>query len=194
MFRTIILVPVVFLFLYSSSFAATTYVVDSDHSQIHFSVPHLMFFKVRGNFTEFSGTVDIDLDTKTLTTTRATIKAASVNTRNEERDEHLRSADFFDVANHAEITFISKQVTGSGDNIQVVGDITIRGITKEITLQGSFVGATIDPWGNQRAGFAATATVDRKDFNLIWNRAIETGGVVVGDTVEIGLEIAAVKQ
>lgn len=194
MFRKLLLTSLALLFLYSTGFAATTYVVDTAHSQVHFSVPHLMFFKVRGNFNEFSGTVDIDVDAKTLTHAAATINAASINTRNEERDEHLRSDDFFDVANHSEITFVSKQVSGSGENIQVVGDITIRGVTREITLQGAFVGTTLDPMGNQRAGFTATATVDRKDFGLLWNRAIETGGVVVGDTVEIGLEIAAVKQ
>lgn len=194
MFRIFILIPAVFLFFATNSVAATTYVVDAAHSQIHFSVNHLMFFKVRGNFTEFTGEVDVDPAARTLTAARANISTASVDTRNEERDEHLRSADFFAAADHPAITFVSKQISGSGDNISVVGDISIRGVTKEITLTGSFVGATTDPWGNERTGFVATGTLDRKDFGLVWNRALETGGVVVGDTVEIGLEIAAVKQ
>ena len=194
MIRSFILIPACFFLLVSGSVAASTYVVDAAHSQIHFSVTHLMFFKVRGTFTDFSGSADIDPAAQTLTTARATINAASVDTRNEERDEHLRSDDFFDVENHPTITFVSKSVSGSGDNITVVGDITIRGVTKEITLNGSFVGATTDPWGNQRAGFVATGELNRKDFGLNWNRALEAGGVVVGDTVEIGLEIAAVQQ
>jgi len=193
MIRSLLLIPVFFL-LVSGSVAASTYVVDTAHSQIHFSVTHLMFFKVRGTFTEFSGTVDIDPAAKTLTAARATINTASVDTRDVKRDEHLRSADFFDAANHPAINFTSKSVSGSGDNITVVGDITIRGVTKEITLKGSFVGAMTDHMGNERAGFVATGEVNRKDFGLNWNRALETGGVVVGDKVEIGLEIAAVKQ
>ena len=194
MIRLSILISVCFFMLASASTAATTYSVDTAHSQIHFSVTHLMFFKVRGTFTDFSGSADIDPGTQTLTSARATISAASIDTRNDERDEHLRSDDFFDVENHPSITFVSKSVSGSGDNITVIGDITIRGITREITLSGSFVGATTDPWGNQRAGFVATGTLDRKDFGLMWNRALETGGVVVGDTVEIGLEVAAVRN
>lgn len=194
MFRKLLLTSLALLFLYSTGFAATTYVVDTPHTQIHFSVTHLMFFKVRGTFTEFSGEVDVDPAAQTLTAARATIQTASVDTREAKRDEHLRSDDFFDAENHPTITFVSKSVTGTGENIEVVGDITIRGVTKEITLQGSFVGAMIDHQGNERAGFVATGTLNRKDFGLNWNRAIETGGVVVGDTVEIGLEIAAVKQ
>jgi polyisoprenoid-binding protein YceI len=194
MIRSFVLIPVFVLFLVSSSMAATTYVVDTAHSQIHFSVTHLMFFKVRGTFTDFTGTVDVDPAAKTLSAAQATINTASVDTREDKRDEHLRSDDFFDAANHPTITFVSKSVSGSGDNITVVGDITIRGVTKEITLTGSFVGAMIDHQGNERAGFVATGEVNRKDFGLNWNRAVETGGVVVGDTVEIGLEIAAVKK
>ncbi|WP_224746922.1 YceI family protein [Pelovirga terrestris] len=194
MFRSLLMIPVFLLTFVAGSAAATTYMVDATHSQIHFSVNHLMFFKVRGTFNEFSGSVDVDPVAKTLTAAAATINTATVNTRDEKRDEHLRSDDFFDVANHPTISFTSKTVSGAGDNIRVVGDITIRGVTKEITLNGSFVGAMTDHMGNERAGFVATGEVNRKDFGLNWNRALETGGVVVGDTVEIGLEIAAVKQ
>ena len=194
MFRIFILIPAILMIFAVNNVAATTYVVDAAHSQIHFSVTHLMFFKVRGTFNEFSGSVDVDPVAKTLSVARATINTATINTRDEKRDEHLRSDDFFDATNHPTISFTSKQVSGSADNIRVVGDITIRGVTKEITLKGSFVGAMTDHMGNERAGFVATGEVNRKDFGLNWNRALETGGVVVGDTVEIGLEIAAVKQ
>ncbi len=194
MFKTFLMVPVFLLFLTSNSPAADTYVVDAAHSQIHFSVAHLMVFKVRGNFNEFSATVTVDPTQQTLTAASATIKTDSINTRNEKRDEHLRSADFFETGTFPEITFVSKKVSGSGDNIQVVGDLTIRGITRELTLNGSFVGAATDPMGNSRAGFEAVGQINRKDFGLNWNKALETGGFVVGDTVDIGLEIAAVKQ
>jgi len=194
MIRSFLLIPVFLMFLVTSSVAADTYVVDAAHSNIHFSVTHLMFFKVRGTFTDFSGSADVDPAAQTLTAAKATINTASVDTRNEKRDEHLRSDDFFDAVNHPTISFTSKSVSGSGENITVVGDITIRGITKEVTLNGSFVGAMTDHMGNERAGFVATGELNRKDFGLNWNKALETGGVVVGDMVEIGLEIAAVKQ
>lgn len=194
MLRVVLLIPLTFVLLTAGSFAATTYVVDPDHSQIHFSVAHLMVFKVRGNFNEFAATVDVDPEKQTLTATSATIKTDSINTRNQKRDEHLRSADFFETAKFPAMTFVSKTVSGSGDNIQVVGDLTIRGITREVTLNGSFVGAATDPMGNSRAGFEATGQVDRKDFGLNWNKALEAGGFVVGDIIDIGLEIAAVEQ
>lgn len=181
------------LFLAPLAFAAK-YNVDVPHTQIHFSVAHLMVFKVRGNFTDFSGEIDIDTAGKTLTSASATINAASIDTRNKKRDDHLRSADFFDVKKFPEISFVSKSVSGSGDDITVVGDLTIKGITKEVTLKGSFAGALVGPWGNQRAGFTATGMVDRKDFGLLWNKALETGGVVVGDEITIGLEIEAIAQ
>jgi polyisoprenoid-binding protein YceI len=194
MFRLFLMIPVSLLFLTSNSPAADTYVVDPAHSQIHFSVAHLMVFKVRGNFNDFSATVTVDPAQQTLTAASATIQTESINTRNEKRDEHLRSGDFFETGKFPEITFVSKKVSGSGDNIQVVGDLTIRGITREVTLNGSFVGAATDPMGNSRAGFEATGQINRKDFGLNWNKALETGGFVVGDMVDIGLEIAAVQQ
>lgn len=181
------------LFIAPAAFAAQ-YTVDVPHTQIHFSVAHLMVFKVRGSFTDFSGQVDIDTANKTLTSASATIAAASIDTRNQKRDDHLRSADFFDVKNYPTISFVSKSVSGSGDDITVVGDLTIKDVTREVTLKGSFSGTIIGPWGNSRAGFIASGAVDRKDFGLTWNKALETGGVVVGDTITIGLEVEAVAQ
>jgi len=183
----------ILLFIVPNLYAAN-YTIDVPHTQIHFSVAHLMVFKVRGNFTDFSGEIDIDTNNKTLVSAQATIDATSIDTRNKKRDDHLRSADFFDVAKYPEISFISKSVNGNGDNITVVGDLTIKGITKEITLKGSFAGVAKDPWGNNRAGFAATGEVDRREFGLTWNKALEAGGVVVGDTITIGLEVESIAQ
>ena len=181
------------LFSVPTAFAAT-YAVDTAHTQIHFTIPHLMVFKVRGNFNDFSGTVEVDPDKQTLTSAQATIRTASIDTRNEKRDGHLRSADFFAVDQHPEITFVTKTINGSAEDITVVGDLTIKGISKEITLKGAFLGAATDPWGNKRAGFEATGQIDRRDFGLTYNKALETGGVLVGDIVEIGLEVEAVAQ
>ncbi len=183
-----------FLLFAATPVIAATYVVDSVHSQVHFSVPHLMMFKVRGNFNSFNGSIEVDRASKTLSGAQAEIEAASVNTNNQKRDEHLRSADFFDAANHPQITFVSKRINGNGKDITMVGDLTIRGVTREVVLTGSYLGETPDPWGNMRTGFEARGQIDRRDFGLTWNKALETGGFVVGDQVEIGIEVAAVEQ
>ncbi len=180
--------------LLASTALAANYSVDAPHTQIHFTVPHLVAFKVRGTFTDFNATLEADAAAKKLTSVAATVKAVSIDTRNDQRDNHLRSADFFDVTKYPELTFKSTDIKGSGDNITVIGDLTIKGITKEIVLTGNFAGTAVDPWGNERAGFEATGEIDRKDFGLTWNQALETGGVLVGDKITIGLEIEAVKQ
>ncbi len=180
--------------LLASGAAAEIYNIDSAHTQIHFTVPHLVAFKVRGNFNDFTGTVNIDTQAKQLTSAQAVIKTASIDTRNTQRDEHLRSGDFFAVNEYPELTFKSKKITGSGDNITVVGDLTIKDVTKEVVLKGAFAGTAVDPWGNKRAGFEANGEIDRKDFGLNWNKALEAGGFLVGDKVEIGLEVEAVAQ
>jgi polyisoprenoid-binding protein YceI len=182
------------LFITIPTTFAATYQLDPAHTQIHFTIPHLMVFKVRGNFNDFAGTVQTDATSMTLTSAKATIQTASIDTRNQKRDKHLRSADFFEAEKYPEISFVSKQVTGSGSDITVVGDLTIKGVTKEVTLTGGFLGAATDPWGNQRAGFEATGKISRSEFGLTWNKALETGGVVVGDEVKIGLEVEAIMQ
>ncbi|MDX2493928.1 MAG: YceI family protein [Desulfuromusa sp.] len=181
------------LLIASTSFAET-FQVDTPHTQIHFSVQHLVVFKVRGNFNDFVGVVDTDPKSKTIVSAEATIQTASVDTRNEKRNKHLRSVDFFNAAEYPEIHFKSKKVTGSGDNITLVGDMTIKGVTKEIVLKGSFLGTTTGPRGKLRAGFEATGTINRKDFGLNWNKVTETGGIIVGDEIQIGLEIESVVQ
>lgn len=179
------------LFFASTAFAET-FVVDTNHTQIHFSVQHLVVFKVRGNFNDFVGSLEADPKTRTLVSVQATIQAASIDTRIKKRDKHLRSSDFFDAAKYPEIQFKSKKVTGSGDNISVTGDLTIKGITKEVVLNGSFLGTTTGPQGKLRAGFEATGTINRKDFGLNWNKVTETGGLIVGDEIQIGLEIESI--
>ncbi|MBF0350264.1 MAG: polyisoprenoid-binding protein [SAR324 cluster bacterium] len=182
-----------FLVLSTSALAAR-YDVDPVHSQVHFTIPHLVMFKVRGTFTDMSGQVEVDTTKQTITAVQGTVKSASIDTRESKRDEHLRSPDFFDTAQYPEITFVSKKITGKGSKITVVGDLTIHGVTKSVELKGSYLGANKDPWGNERTGFEATGKINRKDFGLTWNKALETGGFVVGDEVQIGLEIEAVKQ
>ncbi len=193
MLKKMLLTLIALLIAVPGSFAAT-YQLDPAHTQIHFTIPHLMVFKVRGNFNDFTGTVEADPAAQTLSGAQATIQMTSIDTRNQKRDDHLRSPDFFEVAKYPEMTFASKSVSGNSNDITVVGDLTIKGITKEVTLKGAFLGAATDPWGNQRAGFEATGQINRKDFGLTWNKALETGGVVVGEDVEIGLEVEAVLQ
>ncbi|MFK5925542.1 MAG: YceI family protein [Desulfuromusa sp.] len=178
--------------LIASTSAAETFLVDPSHTQIHFLVKHLVVFKVRGNFNDFVGSIEADPKTKTLISAEATIQTASVNTRIEKRDKHLRSSDFFDAAKYPQINFKSKKITGSGDNITMVGDITIKGITKEIVLKGSFLGVATGPGGKLRAGFEATGMLNRKDFGLNWNKLTEAGGLVVSDEIQIGLEIESI--
>ncbi len=173
--------------------SADVYQVDPVHSQLQFTVDHLMIFKVSGTFDDFQGTIEADSATGSLTSARAVIKVASIDTREPKRDDHLRSTDFFDAANHPELTFVSKKIEGSGNAITVYGDLTIRGTTREVALKGSFRGTNTDPWGNQRAGFSAGTVINRHDYGLNWNKALETGGVLVGDDVTINLEIQAIQ-
>ncbi len=192
MFKKIIVLIITLVFSATALFAAT-YKVDPVHTQVHFTVPHLMMFKVRGEFTDYSGTVEVD-DKNKITAANATIKTASIDTREQKRDDHLRSPDFFNVAEYPTITFTSNRFVQSGDTVTAYGKLTIRGITKDIVLTGKFLGVNTDPWGNVRAGFEAATTINRHDFGLSWNKALETGGFVVGDLVDIGLEVQAIKQ
>lgn len=171
---------------------AAVYQVDPVHSQVAFSVDHLVVFKVSGAFKEYQGEIVADSAAKTLKSATAQIKVASIDTREPKRDDHLRSADFFDAEHHPEMTFVSKGIEGNGNNITVKGDLTIRGTTREVSLHGRFLGENTDPWGNVRAGFSASTVINRHDFGLSWNKALETGGFVVGDNVTINLDIQGV--
>lgn len=177
--------------------SATLWKLDPAHTQIEFSVKHMMFTKVRGQFSDFEGTVELDTDNPAASSVNVTIDAASIDTGVSDRDKHLRSADFFDVEKYPEITFRSKDVRGAiqeGGAFEVVGDLTIHGVTREVTLEASFEGTGTDPWGGSRAGFTASTSIDRRDFDLKWNQALETGGILVGHEVGISLQVQAVME
>ena len=192
MYKKLFSMLAMLIFVAQLAFAAT-YQVDPVHSQVEFSVNHLVVFKVSGSFNDYQGVIEADWGSKVLTSVQADINVASIDTREVKRDSHLLSADFFDAENHPLMTFTSKRVEGSGDNITVVGDLTIRGTTKEVALKGSFRGENTDPWGNVRAGFSASTVINRHDYGLSWNKALETGGFVVGDNVTINLEIQGIR-
>ena len=169
--------------------------IDSSHSGIHFSVRHMVVAKVRGQFERWTGTVFAQNGELDKATVEVTIDASSIQTGVADRDAHLKSADFFDVASYPEITFKGREIKPvSNGRFVLVGDLTIRGTTREIELQVSDAGQVKDPWGNVRAGFSARGSLDRKDYGLTWNQALETGGLVVGDRIEIEIEVEAVKQ
>lgn len=171
------------------------YVIDPSHSHAAFSVRHVMVSNVRGEFQKFSGEISYDPARPEATTASVSIDVASISTREEKRDAHLRSADFFDVEKFPTITFQSKGAKASGDGLAVVGDLTIHGVTREVTLAVSEItGEHNDPWGNTRIGGSASTKIKRSDFGMVWNAAIEAGGVLVGDEVKIQLEVELIKQ
>lgn len=177
--------------------ATTTWQIDPAHSSIEFTVKHMMFTTVRGRFKEVSGTILIDDANPDQSSTTAEIGAASIDTGTPDRDTHLKSADFLDVEKNPKLTFRSRKVHGAapkaGDQFKVIGDLTIRGTTKEVTLDCTYEGQGKDPWGNEKAGFTATTKIDRREWGLQWNQALETGGILVANEVKIEAEIQAVK-
>jgi polyisoprenoid-binding protein YceI len=172
--------------------STSTWQVDPAHSQVEFGVRHMMISTVKGFFTGVEGAVRLDEEDLSRSRVEVTIDASSVDTRNDDRDNHLRSADFLDVETHPTITFRSREVEGTPESFQVTGDLTIRGETRPVTFQAEKLGGGTDPWGNQRLGFRGETKVSREDFGLTWNQALETGGVLVGDEVRISLEVQAV--
>ena len=171
------------------------WMIDPAHSRIEFLVRHMMISKVRGVFEQFNGSVALDEDNPANTTVEVFIDAASLNTRDERRDAHLRSADFLDAENHPHLTFRSKKVERLGENTaRMTGDLTIRGVTREVVMDVEFNGIAKSPWGQESAGFTAHTAINRKDWGLTWNQALETGGVLVGDEIEINIELELIKQ
>lgn len=173
---------------------AGDYDVDPSHSQVGFAVKHLVISNVKGTFQKLSGKFTFDETKKVFTSGEAIIDAKSIFTNEAKRDEHLRSPDFLDADKNPEIKFVLKSGKVTGNSVQVAGDLTIRGVTKPVTLSGQFLGAAKDPWGNQRVGFTATGKIKRADFGLTWNKAMESGGVVVGDEVTLTIELEAIKK
>jgi polyisoprenoid-binding protein YceI len=168
--------------------------IDAVHSGINFSIRHMVVSKVRGRFAKYAGTINIDDGDLTRSVIDATIDASSIDTGTAQRDAHLRSADFFDAERFPELKFRSKRIERTADDrYRVIGDLTIRDVTREVSLDVEYGGQAKDPWGNQRVGFVAKASVDRNDFGLKWNQVLEAGGVLVGDRVDVELEVQAVK-
>nr|MBI3612158.1 polyisoprenoid-binding protein [Nitrospirota bacterium] len=169
------------------------YDVDRDHSAIEFRVAHMVVSKTTGRFMDYSGFIEMDPEALTVKTIDATIKTASVNTNHEKRDTHLRGPDFFNVEQFPTMTYKLKSYRKSGEDYQAVGELTLLGVTKEITLVGKFNGVAKDPWGNVRAGFTAEGKLNRKEFGMNWSKQLDNGGLVVGDEVFIKLDIECIK-
>ncbi|HVT03749.1 MAG TPA: YceI family protein [Thermoanaerobaculia bacterium] len=172
----------------------TAWKLDPSHTSVEFSAKHIMITTVRGRIADVEGTIYTDEGNPGNSSVEAVLKGESLDTRSLQRDEHLRSADFLDVEKYPTITFRSTRVEGSKEEFKVIGDLTIRGTTKEITLAVTFEGSGKDPWGGERIGFTATGKIDRREFGLTWNQALETGGVVVSNEIKISIEAQATKQ
>ncbi|QGQ18592.1 polyisoprenoid-binding protein [Cellulomonas sp. JZ18] len=170
-----------------------TWAVDASHSEASFTVRHAGISKVRGTVGITSGTLTVGEDLESSSVV-VTLDPASVDTRDANRDGHLKSADFFEVETYPEWTFTSTAVRAAGDDYVIAGDLTIHGVTRPVELETTFNGTAVDPFGNQRAGFEASVTISRKDFGLTWNAALEAGGVLVADKVRIDLDVSAIKQ
>lgn len=169
----------------ASAIFAGTYTIDKPHTSVGFKVKHVMVSNTKGNFTDFDGSFEYDEATKTLKSLNGTIKATSINTDNQKRDEHLKSADFFDVAKYPDITFKMAKI----ENNKLYGTLTIKGVSKDVAFDYENGGVGNDPFGNSKAGFSFEGTINRKDFGLTWNKVLEAGGVAVGDDVKIEIEI-----
>ena len=179
----------------ASAPSRTTWKIDANHSLVEFSVRHMMITTVKGRFAEVEGSVEYDEANPTNSSVDVQIPVASIDTRSADRDAHLRSADFFDAENHPYLTFVSRRIEPRGeDEFTAYGDLTIRGVTREVALEGEFAGTGQSPYGFRVAGFSARTKINRRDYGLTWKAALETGGVLVGDEVKISLEVEAIQQ
>ena len=169
----------------------TTWTIDPSHSVVEFSVKHMVFATAKGRFSEFTGAINLDKENPANSSVSVEIAAASIDTRDAKRDEHLKSADFFDVESFPTLSFTSTKVEPKGDDLRVEGDLTIHGVTKPVVLEAEFNGQGANPWGQQVISYSATTKINRKDFGLNWNAALESGGVLVSDDVKISIEIEA---
>jgi len=176
----------------------STWQIDPSHSLVEFSAKHLMITTVKGRFTTVSGTIEVDEQNPDRSRVEAEIATATLVTGAEQRDQHLRSPDFLDVEKFPTISFRSKRIQGTtknpGDEFRVTGDLTIHGTTREVTLDAVYEGTGKDPWGGERVSFSATTKIDRRDFGLTWNQALETGGLLVGNDIKISIEVQAVAR
>jgi len=172
-----------------------TYTLDPAHTRIGFHARHAMVTKVRGSFNEFEGAAEVNGDDPSKSSVNVTIKTASIDTRNEQRDGHLKTNDFLDIETFPEITFASTSVEQlDGDTFKVAGDLTIKGITQQVSIDFDFEGAAKDPFGNDRIGFEGSVAISRKDFGITFNATLETGGVLVSDKIVLEFEVSAIKN
>ena len=194
MLRKILTLAFLAFFTSAPSWAADTWAIDKAHSEVNFKIRHLVS-KVSGNFTDFDGQITTDFEALGNSSVDFVIKAESVNTNNEKRDEHLRSADFFNVKEHPEITFRSSRIESAGDGAyRVTGTFTMMGVAKEITLPVSFLGEVEDPWGNVKGGFEIVTAIDRKEYGMEWNKALDSGGFILGDEVSVVINLEVTKK
>ncbi len=190
-----VLVAVAALALFSSTCRAADYTIDADHSTVGFKVRHLAISSVAGSFGKFTGSFSYNPTDLSQSTVEASIDTKSINTSQQKRDDHLRGEDFLFTDKFSTISFKSKEIKdGTPESFKVVGDLTIRGVTKPVVLDVSLGGVAKDMYGNERAAFSAIAKINRKDFGLTWNKLLETGALVVGDEVQIALEIEGIKK
>lgn len=168
--------------------STTNWEIDAGHTTVEFAAKHMMFTTVKGRFADVAGVITVEGETPDTASVDVTMQAASIDTRTEQRDAHLRSADFLDVENHPVVSFRSTKLDGSRDKFTMTGDLTIRGTTKPVTLDVAFDGAGTDPWGGERMGFSATGKIDRREFGLTWNQALEAGGILVSNDIRITID------
>jgi len=175
--------------------AKSKWALDPTHSSMTFTIKHMMFSKVKGAFNQFDASIEADPNDLTSADISFSVDLASVDTNNNDRDNHLRSADFFDVENHPKMTFTAKNIVKTGDGeYKVTGDLSLHGVTRSESFDVVFEGEGKDPWGNVKAAFHASGTINRKDYGLNWNAALEAGGFLVGDEVKVEIDIQAAKQ
>lgn len=191
----VLFISLIFLIAPQSLRSAERYIIDPVHTKVQFSVRHMMITQVPGEFRTFTGAIELDEGDLTRSRAEGTIEAKSINTNNEKRDNHLRSADFFHVDQFPEIRYRSTRIIPLGGNrFRVFGELTIKDVTKEIELEVEYGGKVADPMGNERMGFHAEGKINRKDFHILWNKTLDNGGVVVGDEVKLILDVEAIKE
>ena len=173
--------------------ATAAWKLDPTHSAVEFSARHMMFTTVKGRFSDIDGTITVDGDSPASAVVNATMKVASIDTRTEQRDAHLRSADFLDAEHFPDVTFSSTSIRGGKDKFALTGNLTIRGTTRPVTLDVTYEGTGKDPWGGERMGFAADGKIDRREFGLTWNQVLEAGGVLVSNEIKIHIDAQLVR-
>lgn len=174
--------------------AVSTYALEPAHSSVEFAIKHMLIATTKGRFQDFQVTAEVDEADFANSSATVRIAAGSIDTRHADRDAHLRSADFLDVENHSELTFVTRRIEPKGGDWRVAGDLTVRGVTREVVLDGEVSGPVTDPWGGSRIGVSLTGKVNRKEFGMVWNAALDAGGFVLADDVKLAIEIELLKQ